>query len=627
MSNPSFELPSLTQNAIFQMAQTLQNVSQTECQQAFKPILQLIHYSILKGAVGTSSSSKVILNDGNHFLSCMIVGVNAITSLDLFCYVRVNDYIVRTIENRIITIIKSIEVIHPSILGQHSIGNPIDFEKTNLLTDIINKYNNTTNQQHQQQQPLLLNQPQAHTIPSDTPPKLKWTPIAALHLRLATWIIKGRITDKSDMKHYSNDRGDGFLFNIKILDEASSDIRGAFFNETAEKFYNKLDVTKVYTFTGGRLKQGNKAYNKCSCPYEITFDQSTKIELAQDEGLISPQRYNFIRSISDIKTLEENATIDLVAIVKYVSDCSKVTTRTGKDVLKCDLTLIDQSNTEICLTLWEKAAEKASTLYAKQPAVAIRQAKVSKYNSSVSLKSNDMSGGIDINTIFIQEATNLLCWWMLHKKDKNTSPSRTLSMNNSKMDNHFEVLYDRSDIFAIKENNIGNMNNGAGDFLTFKGYCISIKNSKETGDWYEACPNEKECYNAKVLLTTDGTWECPKCFQRYPKPVLRWIFTALLKDSTSETWVTFFNEAAELLLEGTTADAANILACANDNNFDVEIYKSIFLKGLYREFYFKCKVKSEINPHTNEARIKTTVVSIGKIDYQKESLQLLSFLE
>jgi len=52
------------------------------------------------------------------------------------------------------------------------------------------------------------------------------------------------VTQKSNIRTWSNSRGEGKLFNIVIVDE-SGEIRATAFNSEVEKFYNLIDVNKV----------------------------------------------------------------------------------------------------------------------------------------------------------------------------------------------------------------------------------------------------------------------------------------------------------------------------------------------------------------------------------------------
>lgn len=53
------------------------------------------------------------------------------------------------------------------------------------------------------------------------------------------------MTNKGEMKHYSNQRGAGKLFSIDLLDGEGDEIRGTFFNESADKFYDALQTQQV----------------------------------------------------------------------------------------------------------------------------------------------------------------------------------------------------------------------------------------------------------------------------------------------------------------------------------------------------------------------------------------------
>ncbi|CAM9660812.1 unnamed protein product, partial [Sphacelaria rigidula] len=81
-----------------------------------------------------------------------------------------------------------------------------------------------------------------------------YLPLSALNPYQNRWIVKARITNKSNMKRWSNPRGEGTLFSIDLLDEAGSEMRGTFFKADADKWYDSLQAGNVYSFQGGRIK-------------------------------------------------------------------------------------------------------------------------------------------------------------------------------------------------------------------------------------------------------------------------------------------------------------------------------------------------------------------------------------
>jgi len=104
-----------------------------------------------------------------------------------------------------------------------------------------------------------------------------YMPISALNPYANRWTIKARVTSKSDLKTWANNKGEGTLFSIDLLDSQGSEIRATFFKETAQKYFSKIQEGKVYTFSGGKLKIANKQYSSIKNNYEITFDQNSEI--------------------------------------------------------------------------------------------------------------------------------------------------------------------------------------------------------------------------------------------------------------------------------------------------------------------------------------------------------------
>ena len=90
------------------------------------------------------------------------------------------------------------------------------------------------------------------------------------------WTIKVRVTSKGDIKSWNNDRGNGKLFKIDLLDEGGGEISAAFFKEAVDKWYDSVAVGSVYFMSGGRVKLADKRYSG-GREYEINFDDKASI--------------------------------------------------------------------------------------------------------------------------------------------------------------------------------------------------------------------------------------------------------------------------------------------------------------------------------------------------------------
>jgi replication factor A1 len=445
------------------------------------------------------------------------------------------------------------------------------------------------------------------------------TPIAQLNMYQNKWVIKARVTSKSDIRTWSNAKGEGSLFSIELLDASGMDVRATLFKEAVDKFYNMLEPGKVYTFTGGRLKVANMQYNTCKSNFEITFDQNSEIHLDNDTGDICQQIYEFCK-IADLEAVEANKNVDVLAIVKTVGDpVTIVSKKSGNELTKCDLTLVDDSQVEVNLTLWGDKATRAPAEYGGSPVVAFRRARVSDYGGK-SLSGGD---GIDINPD-VPETQILASWWTA--SGSSGAAARSLSSSLGGAAGKIDSLAERKDIATIKNDNLGYTNPDKPDWLSFKATITFIKKDKEGGAWYPACANSGEpCKNRfKVTQTVDGQWYCDKCQGTYQNCIRRWIFSGVVEDGTSSTWVSFFNEQAEALFSGATADDVYNKTYAGDGH-DQDAYDSYFARAQFSECIFKCKVKNEMV--NEESRVKTSVYSLHPVDYLKESKDLLAAIE
>lgn len=55
------------------------------------------------------------------------------------------------------------------------------------------------------------------------------------------WIIKARVTNKSNIRTWSNSKGEGKLFSFDLVDE-SGEIRVTGFRDAVDKFYDYIQV-------------------------------------------------------------------------------------------------------------------------------------------------------------------------------------------------------------------------------------------------------------------------------------------------------------------------------------------------------------------------------------------------
>jgi len=441
-----------------------------------------------------------------------------------------------------------------------------------------------------------------------------FTPINQLNQYQNRWTIKARVTSKSDVRTWSNAKGEGKLFSIELADSSGCDIRATFFKEAVDQFEPLLQVDRVYTFSGGKLKAANLQYNTCKSNFEITFDQNAAIAMAEDD-VPTQGLYNFV-SIQSLEGIDVGGNVDLLAIVKQVSPPSTIVSKkSGQEMFKSDIVLVDESNCEITCTLWGERAQRAEMQLSGHPVVAFRRLRLSEYGG----RSLSVSGSsvMTIQPTNLPEADRLRMWW--HQGGANQGGgSRSLSVVMGGGASRFPTFEERKTISSIRGESLG-LNPEKADWISFTATFTFIKSDKDGGPWYTACPNANEpCKNRyKVTASADGGYHCDRCNQTYPNCMRKYIFSATISDDTCTSWISVFDDQARVMLKEVTADALyGELENGNQGAFD-----AVFTRANFTEWVMTCKVKQEMA--NDEMKLKTSLMALHPIDYAKEGRSVL----
>jgi replication factor A1 len=148
-------------------------------------------------------------------------------------------------------------------------------------------------------------------------------PIEGLSPYQNNWTVKARVTHKSEIRTWVNQRGEGKLFNVTLMDE-TGEIRATGFNAVVDELYDKLEEGKVYYISKGRVNLAKKKFSNVQNDYEMSFEKNTDIEEVGhsiNSGVLVDERpsqcvdttnlpmikYNFIQ-LSSLEALQKDAT-------------------------------------------------------------------------------------------------------------------------------------------------------------------------------------------------------------------------------------------------------------------------------------------------------------------------------
>ncbi|KAK3040393.1 hypothetical protein RJ639_026798 [Escallonia herrerae] len=506
--------------------------------------------------------------------------------------VQLIDYICSTVQNRKIIVVLNMETIIPD---SEIIGNPKMFAESDAVAQkpvsngvsgnsmqttnsntSAHKVSNNVQSFHPTVQPAYQPPPsyrnQGAIMKNEAPARI--IPIAALNPYQGRWAIKARVTAKGDLRRYNNARGDGKVFSFDLLDSDEGEIRVTCFNAVVDRFYDTIEVGKVYVIS--------KAF--------------------------------LFRPISEIESAENNSILDVIGIVISVNPSVPIMRKNGMETQRRVLNLKDQSGLSVELTLWgefcNREGQKLQEIVDSglSPVLAVKAGKVNDF-------SGKSVGTISSTQLFINpdssEAHALREWF--DRVGRNTS-SQSISRDALPGGSKNEI---RKTVSQIKDEGLGRSDKP--DWVTVKATISFIKTDNFC---YTACPlmiGDRQC-SKKVTQSGSSRWQCDRCNQEFEECDYRYLLQVQVQDHTGLTWVTAFQESGEEIL-GCSAKELYLLKYEEDD--DARFTETI--KGcLFKQFLFRLKIKEEM--YGDEQRVKITVVKADKVNYAAETRYLLDLI-
>ncbi|KAI1272443.1 replication factor-A protein [Xylaria sp. FL0933] len=585
------------------------------------PVLQCLQIKPLAaqqapGAPAQQERYRVVLSDIRNYVQCMLATqANHVihdNQLVRGCIVRVKSYQANAVKGKNILIILDLEVA--SELGTHDrIGEPAPFEAKTQPANNATAIGGSGfyGAKAESSAPVIKAEPMpSRSAPgggggggggSNTRGNIVIYPIESLSPYAHKWTIKARVTSKSDIKTWHKASGEGKLFSVNLLDE-SGEIKATGFNEQCDAFYDILQEGQVYYISTCKVNLAKKQFSNLPNDYELAFERETVIEKAEDQSSVPQVRFNFV-NIAELQSIEKDSTVDVVGVLKDVGEVSQIVSKTTqKPYEKRELTLVDDSQFSVRLTIWGKTA----TTFNAQPesVVAFKGAKVSDFGGrSLSLLA---SGTMAVDPD-IEEAHRLKGWY--------DSQGRTDSFNTHNGMAAMGAATGRRDqtkcISQVKDDGLGMENT---DYFNLKATIVYIKQENFA---YPAC--SQEGCNKKVVDQGDGTWRCEKCDIAHPRPQYRYIMSVNVNDHTGQLWLSCFDDVGRVIM-GMSADE---LMEIKEN--DEDRAPAVFEAANCTKLNFLCRAK--MDTYGDNPKVRYQVMSATQLDYKTEALKLADMIK
>ncbi|EUD67871.1 hypothetical protein C922_01483 [Plasmodium inui San Antonio 1] len=458
-----------------------------------------------------------------------------------------------------------------------------------------------------------------------SPPHLLFR-ISQITTYVSKWIIKAKVVNKSKLSTFKNNNS---FFSIDVTDVHGDSISCKFWGSAADKWFNNIELKKVYIFSKGRVSIANPKYNTVKHKYELTFNEDSEIHEVKDDGEIKIQKKISLVNLRDIKiaTKETPFTADLIGIVKHIGTISNLKTKQGNDITKQNIIIVDDTKHSFEIAFWDSNVDLIRD--------EIKENEIYIF-TNISIRNwNDMKNGTFGVTSSIEKIENLneelkaKCtmiseWYNTNGKyEQFTNMRNILSNDVSQIPDKHYALSDVNDVLA----KISGTYTLVGRIKRI--YWKSKEN--EHRFYYPACTKcKKKLLSSGQDTSIDNDYEtnandeenivysCMNCDENNVKPFYNYTFNFLFMDfSGSITLRAFSDEGYNLL-----GKKAEELKSLDENTLDY-LFNYDFL---YKEYKVVVRVNQKV--YNGIERVNFTAMRIfpqkhSDISYLLNEIQLL----
>ncbi|CAO3579251.1 unnamed protein product [Absidia cylindrospora] len=614
--------------------------------------VQIINLKSIEGTNLGSARYRAIISDGNHFMQAMLATKQTAQietgQLVKHSVVHLTECVINAASSRKILIILEMEVVSNQFLER--IGNPVHIEGTRPPTAFTTIAPGQSSQNalqapiqptprfpqlprpiQQPSRPSQQIQPSLHQHmrspqgiqqsimsqqallmqntgsgnpfePSSSHQGSSLLPIHCLNPYQNKWKVKARVVQKTDIKTWANARTEGKLFSVNLLDH-TGEIKATAFQKEVDRLYSLLVEGQVYYISNARVIVAKKAFSTLKNEYELVFEHSAEVVPCANDPSIPSMSYSFTK-IADMDKKEKDDIVDVLGIVRQYSALAEIIAKsTGAPIKKRDLTVVDETQKEIRVAIWGRAAEMFNS--SESPVVVFKGLKVHDFGGrTLSLSS---SGTIKINPD-IPEARSLRSWYQ--GQGQNATYSGFTNTMSSSGTSYLPAGIPKMTIGDAKYKcNMGETI----EFFAVRGTIIFIKNDLYC---YPACP---EC--RKKLVLEGDVWHCEKCAMVHSAPDYKYVLTFTIEDATAQLYVTAFDEVATQLLQR----SANEMTQLKETYGFEHVHMGTFDIPKFKIYNFKIKAQQRV--YNDIPSMQYVVLEVANVDFVKDGQELVAAID
>ena len=435
-------------------------------------------------------------------------------------------------------------------------------------------------------------------------------PINSLNSYQNRWTIKARVTSKSDIRRYSNARGEGKFFSFDLLDSQNGEIRAVAWNDQCDRFFDQVEQGRVYFISKASLRNKRGNYNQLRHQFEIHLETNSLVEPAADDHQIKNASFNF-QTIATLEDAPRGAVVDVIGVVESIDEPGSITRKDGSEAHKRDLRMKDASNCSINLTLWDKYCGdpgeriKAEIAAGRNPILACKGVRVGDF------------GGKNISTVSatqlvldpneVQETGALREWYAQKGKSMNAQALSMQGGGGKRQEWRVTMKQIRSEGIGMAE-------------PAWVQALVSVSYVNPERFSYPACKldyNGRPC-NKKVTQSDEPGaqgWFCERCNATNDAPDHRYILSIKGMDHCGESWMTAFQESAPSI----TGIGANELVelKQEEERSENPVFSRKVKTFPWQTFLMTLKCTQE--RYQDEEKLRINVMRVAPIDFKAET--------